>query len=56
MAEVRGVVVSTNQFGGYNPPVYHPKPGERILSAELRRESGNQLTLYLAVQSPEDDD
>lgn len=49
MAEVRGVVVSANQFNGYNPPVYKVKPGERVLSAKLRRESGNQLTLYLAV-------
>jgi len=48
---VRGVVVSENQFGGYNPPKYEVKFGERVLSAELKRESGNQLTLYLTVES-----
>lgn len=53
MASVRGVVISENQFNGYRPPVYEIKKGERILSAELKRESGNQLTLYLAVECNE---
>jgi len=48
---VRGVVVSENQFGGYNPPLYEVKEGERVLFAELKRESENQLTLYLTVET-----
>jgi len=48
---VRGVVISKNQFSGYDPPSYEVKPYERVLSAELKRESGNQLALYLTVES-----
>lgn len=51
---VRGVVISCNQFNGYNPPSYELQEGERVLSAELRPESGNALVLYLAVEGPSD--
>jgi hypothetical protein len=53
MASVRGIVISENQFNGYKPPGYELKDNERILSAELKRESGNQLTLYMAVETSE---
>jgi hypothetical protein len=53
MTNVRVVVVSENQFHSYKAPRYDLKPGETVLSADVKRESGNQLTLYLAVLTEE---
>lgn len=53
MRSVVGVIVGKNQFNGYDPPVYEVRPGEKILSAELKRGDGNMLLLYLAVEREE---
>ena len=50
MKTVHGFVVSENQFAGYVPPVYHVQHNERVLDAQVKRESGNYLTLYITVE------